>query len=111
MLSQYCKADNPNCSKMIATSTYEFRCAAHSPPKQVFNYLFKQCSAIDYMLHTLDNVTNILNSGKIYIDRNKPSKSCKRDLGTLDRRLYRLYAHSYYHHKNEFIPFEVLLYI
>lgn len=97
-LSTVCKSENPDCSKMIATTTYEFRCAAHSPPKQ--------CSAMDYMLHTLDNVTLILNSPKVYTERNKPSKSCHRDLETLDRRLYRLFAHAFFHHKDVFVRYE-----
>ena len=75
-----------------------FLCAAHPTPQS--------CSAMDYMVHTLDGATALLNSNKHF-----PSRVCIPDpsvshFQSIMRRIYRNFAHAWFQHREIFIQFE-----
>jgi len=86
------------CPYMIATADWEYRCAFHKAPQR--------CCAMDYILHTLTGFTALLNNGDMFPTRKYvPGKSAK-SFGSLARRLYRVFAHAFFHHRKEFDVFE-----
>lgn len=87
-----------SCPKMTANETWLYMCAAH---KQT-----KECSAIDYMIHSLDHSTSIIQNSNNFNSRVAISASSTKHLLSIMRRLYRLFAHTYYHHKEIFAEFE-----
>ena len=76
------------CGEMRATEEWNFLCSAHPKPKE--------CPAIEYMRHTVDQCTGVLLQGK------NPSEH----LGSILRRLYRILAHLYFHHEDFFTRWE-----
>ena len=74
---------------MKGSNDSEYLCAAHKSPVN--------CSAIDYMVHNLDQSTSILLNIKNYSSRVSISET--KNLDTIVRRLYRLFSHTYYFHK------------
>jgi len=112
-----------SCTQMTATDQWIFLCAAHKTPKE--------CPAIDYTRHTLDGAACLLNSNKYFPSRSgfltsvlfldalftllltlsirisiKESSVAK--LGSVCRRVYRIFSHAYFHHRNLFDEFEVI---
>jgi len=59
------------------------------------------------MIHNLDNSTAILNNSKKFSSRVQISSSSVKDLESIVRRLYRVFSHAFYHHKEIFYEFEV----
>mmetsp|Transcript_4175 Transcript_4175/g.4653 ORF Transcript_4175/g.4653 Transcript_4175/m.4653 type:complete len:140 (-) Transcript_4175:1005-1424(-) len=49
------------CPKMKATEDWIYLCASHKSPQE--------CSAIDYMIHTLDHATSMLQNNKNFNSR------------------------------------------
>ncbi|EGR32025.1 mps one binder kinase activator-like 3, putative [Ichthyophthirius multifiliis] len=86
------------CPKMKAADDWLYLCAAHKNAQE--------CSAIDYMIHNLDQSTSILQNIKNYDSRVKISQSGVKNLAPIVRRLYRLFAHTYFNHREAFIDFE-----
>lgn len=94
-LQQDCTAEN--CPEMKASEWF-YLCASHSTPQS--------CCAIDYIVHTLDGATSLLNSAKYFPSRiSVPNGSIKHFL-SISRRVYRIFAHTWYHHKAIFDDFE-----
>lgn len=90
---------NPeSCTQMTATEQWIFLCAAHKTPKE--------CPAIDYTRHTLDGAACLLNSNKYFPSRVSIKESSVAKLGSVCRRVYRIFSHAYFHHKNIFDEFE-----
>ena len=85
-----------SCPTMKGSAESEFLCAAH---KTATN-----CSAIDYMLHNLDQSTSILLNLKHFQSRVSISET--KSLDTIVRRLYRLFSHTYHFHREVFDEFE-----
>ena len=85
---------------MIATEKYTFRCAG---PHGAF-----QCCAIEYMTHTLDSAAATLSNPSSFpaSDRAVVSKSSLKLVESQARRLYRLFPHAYFHHRDVFVKFE-----
>jgi len=83
---------------MIATEQWIFLCAAHKSPRE--------CSAIDYMRHTLDFVAVQLNDPKRYPSRILVKEKDVSKLGNACRRIYRIFAHAYYQHRKVYDEFE-----
>uniref|UniRef100_A0A667XAX9 MOB family member 4, phocein n=1 Tax=Myripristis murdjan TaxID=586833 RepID=A0A667XAX9_9TELE len=79
------------CTQMTATEQWIFLCAAHKTPKE--------CPAIDYTRHTLDGAACLLNSNKYF-----PSSFVS--LGSVCRRIYRIFSHAYFHHRQIFDKYE-----
>jgi hypothetical protein len=86
------------CPQMTATDQWIFLCAAHKSPKE--------CSAIDYTRHTLDGAAILLNSHKYFPSRVSLRQPSVTKLGSISRRIYRIFSHAYYHHKHIFLDFE-----
>lgn len=86
------------CTQMTATEQWIFLCAAHKTPKE--------CPAIDYTRHTLDGAACLLNSNKYFPSRVSIKESSVAKLGSVCRRVYRIFSHAYFHHRAIFDRFE-----
>lgn len=86
------------CTQMTATEQWIFLCAAHKNPKE--------CSAIDYTRHTLDGAACLLNSNRYFPSRVSIKESSVQKLGSVCRRIYRIFSHAYFHHREIFDEFE-----
>mmetsp|Transcript_37331 Transcript_37331/g.33478 ORF Transcript_37331/g.33478 Transcript_37331/m.33478 type:complete len:116 (-) Transcript_37331:127-474(-) len=75
-----------------------YLCSAH-PQEQ-------ECCAVNYMAHNLDLSTSLINNSKPFKDRSNISNEAVKHLGTIVRRLYRLFSHCYYSHQDIFLSFE-----
>lgn len=96
-----CRPDT--CSQMTATEQWIFLCAAHKTPKE--------CPAIDYTRHTLDGAACLLNSNKYFPSRVSIKESSVAKLGSVCRRVYRIFSHAYFHHRSAFDTFEAQTYL
>ncbi|XP_073944124.1 MOB kinase activator 4 [Choristoneura fumiferana] len=95
-LQTECKPET--CTQMTATEQWIFLCAAHKTPKE--------CPAIDYTRHTLDGAACLLNSNKYFPSRVSIKESSVAKLGSVCRRVYRIFSHAYFHHRSIFDTFE-----
>lgn len=97
--------ENPPCSSQtcpeMQASEWQYLCAVHDPPKT--------CCAIDYCCHTLDWATNILTSPKHFPSRltlgseaSGGPQASMRSLVNIFRRLYRIFAHAWFKHRQVF---------
>ncbi|EJD75576.1 mps one binder kinase activator-like 4, variant [Loa loa] len=68
--------------------------------------LLLQCSAIDYTRHTLDGAAALLNSNKYFPSRISIKESSIAKIGSVCRRIYRIFSHAYFHHPELFENFE-----
>ena len=89
----------------MRASEWQYLCAVHDPPKS--------CCAIDYCCHTLDWAANILTSQKHFPSRltlggDAPggSQASVRQLTNIFRRVYRMFAHAWFQHKDVFWTLE-----
>lgn len=98
-------AENPACSAKtcpeMRASEWQYLCAVHDPPKA--------CCAIDYCCHTLDWATNILTSPKFFpsrltlgSDASGGAQTSMRHLTNIFRRVYRIFAHAWFQHRDVF---------
>ncbi len=83
---------------MKATDEWLYLCASHKNPQE--------CSAIDYMIHSLDHATAIIHNTKNFNSRVSIPPASTKLLLSIVRRLYRLFTHTYFHHKEIFMEFE-----
>jgi hypothetical protein len=77
------------CAKMTASDEWHFLCAPH-PDKP------RECSAVDYMKHTIDSATSLL------LAVGCQTQNATKHYHSVLRRLYRIYGHLYFHHNEEF---------
>ncbi|KAK0428809.1 hypothetical protein QR680_011018 [Steinernema hermaphroditum] len=96
LLQEECKPDT--CSQMTATEQWIFLCAAHKNPKE--------CTAIDYTRHTLDGAASLLNNNRYFPSRVSIKESSIAKIGSVCRRVYRIFSHAYFHHRQIFDNFE-----
>ncbi|KAF2673732.1 Mob1/phocein [Microthyrium microscopicum] len=97
-------ADEPPCSAQTCSemraSEWQYLCAVHDPPKP--------CCAIDYCCHTLDWAANVLTSQKHFPSRMSlgpeqgASHQQMRQLTNIFRRVYRIFAHAWFQHREMF---------
>ncbi|KAI9934865.1 hypothetical protein MW887_000485 [Aspergillus wentii] len=98
-------AESPPCTSQtcpeMRASEWQYLCAVHDPPKS--------CCAIDYCCHTLDWATNILTSPKYFPSRltlgseaGGGPQASMRHLTNIFRRLYRIFAHAWFQHREVF---------
>lgn len=92
------ECDPTICKQMTATEQWIFLCAAHREPKE--------CSALDYTLHTLHGAAALLNSNKHFDSRVSIKESSVQRLGSVARRIYRIFSHAFFHHKQLFDEYE-----
>lgn len=106
-------ADNPPCSPQtcpeMRASEWQYLCAVHDPPKS--------CSAIDYCCHTLDWAATSLTSSKMFPSRlglglgsgnEKFMQQQMKEITNIFRRVYRIYAHAWFQHREMFWKVEKL---
>ncbi|KIW19774.1 hypothetical protein PV08_00348 [Exophiala spinifera] len=96
--------DNPPCSAQtcpeMRASEWQYLCAVHEPPKS--------CCAIDYCNHTLDWAANVLTSPKHFPSRlalggeTGSAIQSMRQLTNIFRRVYRIFAHAWFQHREVF---------
>ncbi|KAK4471113.1 hypothetical protein MN116_005511 [Schistosoma mekongi] len=67
---------------------------------------FYQCPAVDYTRHTLDGAACLLNSSKYFPSRVSIKVTSVNRLDSVCRRVYRIFSHAYYHHREIFDAFE-----
>ncbi|RKP24162.1 MOB-like protein phocein-like protein, partial [Syncephalis pseudoplumigaleata] len=91
------ECNKESCPEMKAAE-WLFFCAAHAQPQS--------CCAIDYAFHTLDGATSLLNSHKYFPSRQSIISSSLKHFQSIARRLYRVFAHAWFHHREEFTSFE-----
>ncbi|KAF5910608.1 hypothetical protein HPG69_004696 [Diceros bicornis minor] len=115
-LQSECHPDT--CTQMTATEQWIFLCAAHKTPKEFLSRRFKEkilqraprlvkrCPAIDYTRHTLDGAACLLNSNKYFPSRVSIKESSVAKLGSVCRRIYRIFSHAYFHHRQIFDEYE-----
>ncbi len=89
------------CTQMTATEQWIFLCAAHKNPKE--------CSAIDYTRHTLDGAACLLNSNRYFPSRVNIKDSSVQKLASVCRRIYRIFSHDYFHHREIYNEFELYI--
>ncbi|KAI8576799.1 hypothetical protein K450DRAFT_255021 [Umbelopsis ramanniana AG] len=94
-LDSECTVDS--CPEMKADG-WLYLCAAHP--------VTKSCPAIDYIVHTLDGATMLLNNSKYFPSRISIPEPSLKHLQAIARRLYRIFAHAYFHHREAFEFFE-----
>ncbi|CCM00782.1 uncharacterized protein FIBRA_02824 [Fibroporia radiculosa] len=98
MLQQECTRQT--CPEMKA-GEWLYLCVAHGTEGAM-----EQCCAIDYILHTLDSATALLNSPRAFPSRLSIPVSSNRHFSSLARRLGRIFAHAYFHHRAAFAQAE-----
>ncbi|KAI9496464.1 Mob1/phocein [Zychaea mexicana] len=86
-----------NCPEMKAEG-WVYLCAAH-PSTQ-------SCPAIDYIIHTLDGAAMLLNNSKYFPSRISIPEPSLKHFQSIARRLYRVFAHAYFHHREIYQSFE-----
>ncbi|CDO75005.1 hypothetical protein BN946_scf184965.g7 [Trametes cinnabarina] len=94
MLQQECTRQT--CPEMKA-GEWLYLCVAHGNEGAM-----EQCCAIDYILHTLDSATALLNSPRAFPSRLSVPATSHRHFTSLCRRLGRIFAHAYFHHREVF---------
>lgn len=82
------------CPKMTASNEWQYLCAAHRKPQD--------CAAIDYMTHTIDGATALLTNAKHFASRSHVPLGNAKFFQSMARRLYRIFAHVFYHHRRIF---------
>jgi len=98
-------AEEPPCSSKtcpeMRASEWQYLCAVHDPPKA--------CCAIDYCCHTLDWAANVLTSQKHFPSRLTlgtesagGAQQSVRQLTNIFRRVYRIFAHAWFQHRQVF---------
>ncbi|GBE87574.1 hypothetical protein SCP_1102510 [Sparassis crispa] len=98
MLQQECTRQT--CPEMKA-GEWLYLCVAHGNDGAM-----EQCCAIDYILHTLDGATALLNSPRAFPSRLSIPPASHRHFSSLARRLSRIFAHAYFHHRAAFAQAE-----
>ncbi|KAF9457672.1 hypothetical protein BDZ94DRAFT_1227476 [Collybia nuda] len=94
MLQQECT--RASCPEMKA-GEWLYLCVAHGNDGAM-----EQCCAIDYILHTVDSATALLNSPRTFPSRLQIPQTSHRHFSALARRLGRIFAHAYFHHREAF---------
>ena len=90
----------------MRASEWQYLCAVHEPPKS--------CCAIDYCNHTLDWAANVLTSPKHFPSRLALGGEAgnviqsMRQLTNIFRRVYRIFAHAWFQHRDVFWSVEAI---
>jgi hypothetical protein len=86
-----------SCPKMVVAK-WEILCAAHKKPKE--------CSAIDYIIHTLTGFKDLINNKDMFPSRVRIPPESMENLKAVPRRLVRVFAHAFFNHRQVFDQFE-----
>lgn len=85
-----------SCPQMQA-GEWLYLCVAHGNDEAM-----EQCCAIDYIVHTVDSATALLNSPRAFPSRLSIPQTSHRHFSSLARRLSRIFSHAYFHHREVF---------
>ncbi|KLT45303.1 Mob1/phocein [Cutaneotrichosporon oleaginosum] len=96
-LLQLCSRDT--CPEMKAAE-WQYLCVAHGGDST------DTCCAIDYILHTVDSTTALLNSSNYFPSRLQIPHASLAHFPSLFRRLSRIFSHAYFHHGEAFATAE-----
>lgn len=98
-LQQECdKHARPQTCAAMNAGDWMYLCASHGEEKQ--------CCAIDYMVHTLDGATSLLNSARHFPSRTYVPNTSLRHFGSIARRLSRIFVHAWCYHRDVFLACE-----
>lgn len=75
-----------------------YKCTVHDK--------WRDCCAIEYIIHNLDSSTEVILNLRHFFAKPNVSESAVRNLEQIVRRLYRLFSHCFYYHKDVFEEFE-----
>ncbi|AAW45931.1 hypothetical protein CNBJ2830 [Cryptococcus deneoformans B-3501A] len=84
----------------MRSSEWSYFCVAHGSGT-------RECSTIDYILHTLDSTVTLLNNSKHFPSRMHIPPASVSHFPSIFRRLSRIFSHAYFHHREAFIMAEV----
>ncbi|KIR35942.1 Mob1 family protein [Cryptococcus deuterogattii MMRL2647] len=84
----------------MRSSEWSYFCVAHGNGT-------RECSTIDYILHTLDSTVTLLNNPKHFPSRMHIPPASVSHFPSIFRRLSRIFSHAYFHHRETFIMAEV----
>ncbi|OXG16418.1 Mob1 family protein [Cryptococcus neoformans] len=84
----------------MRSSEWSYFCVAHGSGT-------RECSTIDYILHTLDSTVTLLNNSKHFPSRMHIPPASISHFPSIFRRLSRIFSHAYFHHREAFIMAEV----
>ena len=70
-----------------------------------------ECNIFFQFRHTLDGAANLLNNSKYFPSRVSLKLASVTKLGSVSRRIYRIFSHAYFHHRQIFLDFEVNIHI
>ncbi|UZJ51368.1 hypothetical protein CBS101457_000688 [Exobasidium rhododendri] len=84
----------PKSCEAMNADDWMYLCASHGEEKQ--------CCAIDYIIHTLDGTTALLNSQRHFPSRTFIPTTSLRHFGSISRRLSRIFVHAFEHHRDVF---------
>ncbi|KAB1278740.1 MOB-like protein phocein [Camelus dromedarius] len=93
----------------LAVKLQKLHSIVHGDKKALFIELHSHsdiCPAIDYTRHTLDGAACLLNSNKYFPSRVSIKESSVAKLGSVCRRIYRIFSHAYFHHRQIFDEYE-----
>ncbi|RUP50888.1 mps one binder kinase activator-like 4-like protein [Jimgerdemannia flammicorona] len=114
------ECNRETCPEMKAEE-WLYLCAAHQAPQSVCmicpaqRYTYHsnmaklvscQCCAIDYIVHTLDGASTLLNSNRFFPSRISIPEPSLKHYQSIARRLYRIFAHAWFHHREVFESYE-----
>nr|ODN89413.1 hypothetical protein L203_02123 [Cryptococcus depauperatus CBS 7841] len=80
----------------MRSSEWSYFCIAHGNGT-------RECSTIDYILHTLDSTVALLNNSKHFPSRMQIPQASLSHFPHIFRRLSRIFSHAYFHHREAFI--------
>lgn len=92
------KHERPQTCAAMNAGDWMYLCASHGEEKQ--------CCAIDYMVHTLDGATSLLNSARHFPSRTYVPNTSLRHFGSIARRLSRIFVHAWCYHREVFLACE-----
>ena len=75
-----------------------YKCTVHDK--------WRDCSAMDYMIHNLDNHTEIILNNKNYFNKVKGEVPTNKSLYQIIRRINRIFSHAMLYHEEVFLEFE-----
>lgn len=93
------RRQRPSTCDAMNADDWMYLCASHGEEKQ--------CCAIDYIIHTLDGTTALLNSHRHFPSRTYIPTTSLRHFGSVSRRLSRIFVHAFEHHREVFEACEV----
>ncbi|CAD6885118.1 unnamed protein product [Tilletia controversa] len=94
LLTACTRTSNPDTCSAMNAGDWLYVCASHGEDRQ--------CCAIDYIIHTVDGTSALLNNPRHFPGRTYIPNASLRQFGSIARRLSRIFVHAYGHHRDVF---------